>query len=457
MKEIKNITTKNTTKKTNTPKTKNTEPSCRILAQGYKVMNDQIASGLNGHDLIIGSTGAGKTGGYVVPNLLITDHSMVVIDTKNTLYRSYRRYLEKKGFRVVKIDFVHPEDSATYNMLDYIHTCEKASSRDENGEILIRGRNDYKQSDLKKIAKVLVPDEVDTHETFWADSARKVIVSLMAFVMECLPEEERHMGSVVELYIEMCEEVAAGRRDRDWEGVRFFKALEKDNPESFAVKMYKMYAGNFVAEKCWGSIEQFVSNALEVFTYNDTRNLFYGKSTINFKELGREKTILFLNVSDTDRSFDPIVNVLYTQLFQALCDEADSKPSEKLDVPVRIMMDDFASGVKIENFEKIITVIRSREIYVSIIMQSIFQMNTLYNDAQSKTIVNSCDCKIFLGGQDPDTARYLADMAGRLPESIMKIARDQVMLFIRGEEPKTLPKIKPYSITSENCKDEISG
>ena len=141
MKEIKDTTTKNTTKKTNTPKTKNTEPSCRILAQGYKVMNDQIASGLNGHDLIIGSTGAGKTGGYVVPNLLITDHSMVVVDTKNSLFRSYRRYLEKKGFRVVKIDFVHPEDSATYNMLDYIHVCEKASSRNENGEITVQGRN----------------------------------------------------------------------------------------------------------------------------------------------------------------------------------------------------------------------------------------------------------------------------------------------------------------------------
>lgn len=415
----------------------------RILADGYEVSNDAFATRLNGNDLIVGSSGAGKTGSYVTPNLIRAEHSLVVADTKGLLCRKYRQYLEDKGFRVVNIDFVHTERSATYNILDGVEWY-KADIKSGQGTLVKKGM--YRQKDLKKIGRILIPEETEKNERFWPDAARSVIISLMAYVLEVLDVKERHMGSVMRLYQALTEEVAFNYTDKAWQGVSFFEELDAEDPDSFAVRMYKMYKGNFKAEKCWSSIIQFVANALEPFTYSELRPLYEGRSTLDLADLGREKTVLFVNISDTDRSMDQIINVFYTQLFQALCSEADAQYDGRLKVPVRIILDDFASNVFIPDFDKIISTIRSRQISASIILQSLSQLEGMYDKADADTIINNCDHKMFFGGQEPDTAKYLADMVGCLPESIMNMDFNRVWIIERGSAPRQFDIIAPYSM-----------
>ena len=333
-------------------------------------------------------------------------------------------------------------------MLDYIDWYEEKYVTSDG---TIQTRRRYKSQDIKKIVNLLVSDKADSDETFWVDSARAVITSLIAYTLEMLSPEACNMLSVLDLYQELIREAAEfqhmTREDQsNWKGVSFFAELEKEDPDNFAVRMYKMYSSNFIAEKCWSSICQFVSNALEIFTYPEMRYMFGWFSSVDFADLGKEKIILFVNISDVDRSMDSIVNIFYTQLFQVLCREADREEEGRLKVPVRIVLDDFAANVYIPDFDKIISVIRSRGIHASIILQSISQLEGMYKDSKSKTIINNCDCKIFLGEQDRDTSAYIADRAGCLPETVMNLPMNREWVITRGEEAKCLERVAPYSL-----------
>ena len=382
----------------------------------------------NNNVLVVGCTGSGKTGSYVEPNVTYADNSLVIADTKGQLYFDMKDELKERGFDTYSMDFVHPERSAPFNPLDSV-------KRFRNGT--------YREMDLAKIAAIMIPDNRVKDDTFWVDSARTVLVSLMAFTLETLPRSEQHFGSVIRLYRELSNEIAQGRMNRSWEGVSFFLALERERPDSLAVKMYRNYSGNFPAEKCWGSIEQFVSNALKVFDYAENRKMFCRKG-FDLTRLGKKKTALFINTSDTDRSMDDIVNIFYTQLFQVLCEYADSRVNYRLPVPVHIIMDDFAANVCIPDFDKIISVIRSREISTSIMLQSISQLDGMYSRGQASTIINNCDSMLYLGGKDLDTIRFFAEMAGKVSETIGALDNDHAWLFVRGEEPRLIEKLSPY-------------
>ena len=412
------------------------EESYRLLAQDVKVSNDSFTTGKNNHDLIVGGSCAGKTGGYVTPNLLLTDSSMVIVDTKGLLHERYKSYLEKKGFRTVNIDFINPEESDIYNPLEFVRTYKR-----KDGTVA------YRQKDLKTIAQILAPDEMDARDTFWVSAARAVIISLMAYVLEVMKKEECNMCTVAKLYLAMNSDSGMPRRS---DGVLFFEQLRSENPTSFAVAIYDSYKADFCCEKLWASICQFVSIALEPFLYEDLKCMFDGESTLRFGDLGLEKTILFVNISDIDRSMDQIVNIFYQQLFQSLCYEADHRKGGQLPVPVRIIMDDFAANFNIPDFDKIISVIRSRRIFASIILQSLSQLDGIYERSAAKTIVNNCDFKVFIGGQDPDTAKYIGDMAGCVPERVSnQMKADDVCILEKGEKVKFAKKIAPYSLDQQ--------
>lgn len=152
---------------------------------------------------------------------------------------------------------------------------------------------------------------------------------------------------------------------------------------------------------------EFANRALEPFEFEEAKHIFTSKDRFDIRSLGREKTVLFINVSDTDRTFDQLVNIFYTQALQLLCTEADSSPGGKLNVPVRIIMDDFAASARIPDFDKIISVIRSRDISVSLILQSMTQLESMYSHAQALTITNNCDHLLYLGSQDLETANFI--------------------------------------------------
>ncbi len=401
--------------------------SYRFLAGDCTVLNDPFITGLNNHDLVVGSSSAGKTECYVIPNLLLADHSMVVVDTKGLLYRRYRNYLKKRGMNVMKIDFVNPDKSCTYNMLDYVR-------KDRSGK-------GYRQKDLKSIAAMMLPDNFDK-EKIWVDSSRLMLISLMAYVMEQVVDSERNMKTVARIY----QKIAPDLMDDKTDGIRLFEELRLENPDSFAVSMYDMFRSNAAADKMMASISMFVGAALEPFVYDDMNDLLAGSNPIKFRDIGRKKTVLFVNISDTDRSMDGVIGVFYQQMFQNLVDEADTHDDGRLDIPVRIILDDFASNFVIPDFDKLLTTIRSRRIYASVVIQSVSQLETMYEKPRAKTIFNNCDCKIFIGSQDRDTADFIADMAGCLPETVMTLKSDQEYVVIRGEKPKIASRIKPRSM-----------
>ena len=191
-----------------------------------------------------------------------------------------------------------------------------------------------------------------------------------------------------------------------------------------------------------------LTRALEPFEFEEAKYIFSGKDCFDIRSLGREKTVLFLNVSDTDRTFDQLVNIFYTQALQILCTEADSLPGGKLNVPVRIIMDDFAASASIPDFDKIISVIRSRDISVSLILQSMTQLESMFSHAQALTIINNCDHLLYLGSQDLETANFIGFHANKSPENVLCLPRDQAILLTNGERARIVNKICPYSTVS---------
>lgn len=162
----------------------------------------------------------------------------------------------------------------------------------------------------------------------------------------------------------------------------------------------------------------------------------------DFRSLGRRKIALFINVSDTDRSNDKLLNLLYSQALHELYDSADCSPDGRLKVPVRFIMGDFAANAVIPDFDKVISVIRSREIYVSLILQSLSQLNSMYGKDRAMTIINNCDSCLYLGGQDVDTARYIAVKASKTANNILTLPIDAALLFIRGQKPQQVTKYR---------------
>lgn len=174
-------------------------------------------------------------------------------------------------------------------------------------------------------------------------------------------------------------------------------------------------------------------------------SLFENSDSIDLADLGREKTVLFLNVSDTDATFDRIVNIIYAQALQMLCHEADARPDGRLKVPVLIIIDDFAASVCIPGFDKMISVIRSRDISVSLVLQSLTQLETMYTAPAAKTIVNNCDHLIYLGCRDLDTANFIAHHIGKAPEAVLAMPLSDSVIITKGEKARQVKKIVPYS------------
>ncbi len=391
----------------------------RILANGITVSNDTKATGFNNNDMIIGSSGSGKTGGYVIPNLQNLNSSIVVSDTKGQLAKMFSKQLRDKGYRVCTLDLVHPERSCGYNPLSSIR-------RYKNGR--------YREQDVLTLASNIMP-MLDAVEPFWEQAAAGYIAFLIAFCLETLPAEEQNMISVCELHT---------RFIKPGGNLSFIKWAET-HPYSFAAKKFTRLNSAMGAEKMWSCIMEFANRALEPFDFEEARTIFENPKSFDISSLGREKTVLFLNVSDTDRTFDNLVNVFYTQALQILCSNADKRPDGRLKIPVRIIMDDFAASARIPDFDKIISVIRSRDISVSLVLQSMTQLEAMYTHAEATTIINNCDHIIYLGSQDLQTAEFIGNRIFKTPDTVLCTPRDKAIIITTGEKAVMADKIKPYS------------
>ncbi len=390
----------------------------RILAHGHTVSNDTWITGLNNNDLIIGPSGAGKTRGYVMPNIMQCSGSMVITDTKGALCSDVGTLLAQEGYKVTEINLSDCASSPYgYNPLAYIR-------QDNDGH--------YSEQDILTLAACLMPVE-SRHDPYWELTARIYLESAISYVLEALPEEERHLGSVVRLISEM---------GRDGKYKSLMRELEVVDPDSFALSRYRLFKSvSNDAEKTAACIFSFLATKLAPLSFGGAKRIFTNPKRINIKELGRKKAAVFLNISDTDDSLYRLANVFYTQALHTLCNLADKSPGHRLKVPVRFYLDDFASNVVIPDFDRIISVIRSREISVSVIIQSLSQLESLYGQAKAMTVINNCDNLLCLGaGRDISTAKYISYQANKPVSAILNTPLGSAWLLTRGSKAEQVAK-----------------
>lgn len=224
---------------------------------------------------------------------------------------------------------------------------------------------------------------------------------------------------------------------------RLFAELGELNPNSFAVTRYRMQKGAAAADRMYASIVGILAEKLSTIAFGVADGMFCNPEAIDIEDLRRRKTAVFLTISDTDRSMDGLASLFYTQAFQLLCSDSCSMAPPEEELPVRIILDDFAANVVIPDFDRIISVIRSRDIYVSIILQSLSQLEAMYGHARALTILNNCDNCLYLGGQDVETAQYIGQKADKSVHAVLNMPLSDALLFTRGEEPR---QVKKYSL-----------
>ena len=405
-----------------------TRDTMRILAQDRLISNNTRTTKLNNNDLIIGPTGAGKTRSYVKPNLLQYalegGCSLIIADTKGSLVEEVGPVMAAHGYKVINLDFINlMNNSVGYNPLDFV-------SYDP-------AQKGYSEQEILTISSALVPIETK-RDPFWEQSAQIFLSAFIGYALETLPPEEHTLEAVVQLYRNLSRPVCA--ESKSTAGTILFQALGGKRPDSAAWQNYQMASKIVPSEKTFASIEMFLTNKLASLSLRGAKRLYNLEERINFQTLCREKTAVFLTISDTDRSMDKLVNLFYTQALDQLVKIANASPGYRLPLPVRLILDDFAANVTIPDFDKTIAVIRSREISVSLIIQDINQLYSLYGGDRGRTIINNCDSQLYLGGQDVDTARFIGIKADRTQKTVLDLPLDDAWLFVRGSAPAQVRK-----------------
>lgn len=404
----------------------------RILGRDAMICNDTYRTGLNNNDLIIGPSGAGKTRGYVKPNILQCSESLIVADTKGSLLSEVGPALERSGYRILSLDFKDLDHACGYNPLDFIRYDRK--------------NRQYAPQDILTIANTLVPS-TSQKDPFWENAARMYLGAMIGYVMECLPKREHTLKYVVDLY--------ASIQSGDFR--KLMNELMQEKPDCFAVNAYRLFLDSNRSPTTEASILSVLGEKLNGLNFKSALKMYSRRSRIDLSKLGEEKTAVFLTISDTDRSMDRLVSLFYTQALQVLCHSADTRyPDHRLPVPVRFILDDFATNAVIPDFDNITSVIRSRNISVSIILQSITQLNAIYGAERAATITNNCDNCLYLGGQDPETARFISVKANKPVSTILGMGLEETYLFTRGQQPRKVGKFDlrqhpRYSQLPESC------
>ena len=343
----------------------------------------------NKNILVIGGSGSGKTRFFCKPSLLQAHSSYVCIDPKGTLLPEIGTFLERKKYRIKCLNLINFRKSMRYNPLAYIRS----------------------EKDILKLVNALIMNTKGegekSSEDFWVKAERLYYSALIGYIWYEATEEEKNFITLLDL-------INASEAREDDETYQspvdlLFSQLEEREPDHFAVKQYRKF--KMAAGKTLKSILISCGARLAPFDIKELRNLME-YDELELDTLGDQKTALFVILSDTDSTFNFVAALMYSQLFNLLCDKADDFYGGRLPVHVRLILDEFANIGQIPNFDKLIATIRSREISASIILQSQSQLKTIYKDA-ADTIVGNCDSTLFLGGKEKSTLKEISELLGK--------------------------------------------
>ena len=413
----------------------------KILTQNFAIGLDGRKHRRNLNLLICGGSGAGKTRFFAKPNVMQCNTSMVILDPKGEIVRDTGELLEKKGYKVKILDLINMDKSHCYNPFVYLKTD-----------------NDV-QKLVTNLFKSTTPKGSQSNDPFWDTAASMLLLALVFYLWYEAPEEEQNFTMVMEM-------LRAGDVKEDDDMYLspldvLFERLEVDNPEHIALKYYRDYHSG--SAKTLKSIQITLASRLEKFNLESLSKLTM-TDELELEKLGEEKMALFALIPDNDTSFNFIVSILYTQLFQQLFYSADHKHGGRLPVHVHFIMDEFANVSLPDDFDKILSVMRSREVSVSIILQNLAQLKALF-EKQWESIVGNCDEFLYLGGNEQSTHKYVSELMGKenldlntygkshgrngsystnyqqtgrdllTPDEVRMLDNKYAILFVRGERP----------------------
>ena len=343
----------------------------------------------NKNVLVIGGSGSGKTRFFVKPNLMQMHSSYCVTDPKGTIILECGKMLEDNGYEIKILNTINFKKSMKYNPFAYIRS----------------------EKDILKLVQTIIANTKGegekAGEDFWVKAEKLYYTALIGYIFYEAPREEKNFATLLDMIdaSEVREDDETYMNPID----RLFEALEKKEPTHFAVKQYRKY--KLAAGKTAKSILISCGARLAPFDIQELRDLMK-EDELELDTLGDRKTALFVIISDTDDTFNFVVSIMYSQLFNLLCDKADDVYGGRLPVHVRCLLDEFANIGLIPKFEKLIATIRSREISASIILQAQSQLKAIYKD-NADTIVGNCDSTLFLGGKEKTTLKELSETLGK--------------------------------------------
>lgn len=433
----------------------------KILTQNVRISYDGQKHRRNVLTLVCGGSGAGKTRFFAKPNLFQCNTSFVVLDPKGELTRDTGNLLKSHGYDVRVLDLINMDQSFCYNPFAYLKTD-----------------NDVQRL-VTNLFKATTPKGSQSNDPFWDTAASMLLMALIFYLKYEAPEEEQNFPMVMEMmrYGEVHEDDDFYQSPLD----ELFRRLEMRDPNHIAVKYYKDYHSG--SAKTLKSIQITLASRLEKFNL-ETVNKLTITDELDLSSIGEKKVALFAIIPDNDTSFNFLVSMLYTQLFQQLFWLADHKYHGRLPIHVHFLMDEFANVSLPDDFDKILSVMRSREVSVSIILQNLAQLKALF-EKQWESIVGNCDEFLYLGGNEQSTHKYVSELLGKAtidtntygkstghsgnystnyqntgrdlmtPDEVRMLDNDKAILFIRGERPIL---DKKYDITKHpNYKESADG
>lgn len=416
--------------------------------QSNKILTQNVCIGFDGrkhrrnlNTLVIGGSGAGKTRFFAKPNVMQANTSLIVLDPKGEIARDEGHLLEDKGYVVKVLDLINMDKSHCYNPFVYLQSD-----------------NDV-QKLVTNLFKATTPKGSQSQDPFWDTAASMLLLALVFYLWYEAPKDEQNFPMVMEM-------LRAGEVKEDDDNFIspldiLFNQLEVENPSHIALKYYRDYHSG--SAKTLKSIQITLASRLEKFNLESLASLTQ-TDELELETIGEKKTALFAIIPDNDTSFNFLVSMLYTQLFQQLFYTADHKYGGRLPIHVHFLMDEFANVSLPDDFDKILSVMRSREVSVSIILQNLAQLKALF-EKQWESIVGNCDELLYLGGNEQSTHKYVSELMGKAtidlntygkstghsgnystnyqlngrelmtPDEVRLLDNRYAILFIRGERP----------------------
>ena len=412
-----------------------------LLTQNFRISLDTHKHRRCLNILVVGGSGAGKSRGFALPNIMQCCCSMVITDPKAELLRKTGGLLEKKGYEVRVFDLINPDTSFCYNPFEYVH--------DDKDVLRL----------ISNLIQNTTPKGSQSSDPFWEKSETALLQALMLYLLHEAPPEEQNFAMIME----MLGSAQVKEEDEDYESPLdiLFDRLEMRDPDSIAVKQYHIYKQ--AAGKTAKSILISVGVRLAAFNLPQIAKLT-NTDELDLSSMGERKVALFCCIPDADTSLNYLVGMIYSQLFQTLYYMADRVHGGALPVPVNCIMDEFPNVSLPNEFEKILATCRSRSIYCSIIIQNMSQLKALFKDSW-ESLVGNCDEFLYLGGNEKETHKYVSELLGKetidtntygqtkgksgsystnfqqsgrellQPDEVRMLDNQNALLFIRGERP----------------------